>query len=162
MLYRWAGREPGAPTVLMAHYDVVPATDEGWEHPPFAADLVGDGDERVLWGRGTLDDKGALVAILEAVDSLVGAGHLPRNDVYLSFGHDEETVGKGAQADRRAPGGARHPAGASSSTRAVRSWKASSPPCTTRSRGRRQREGDHDAATAGRAGRGATPRLRPG
>jgi carboxypeptidase PM20D1 len=98
MLYRWPGREPGAPTVLMAHYDVVPATDEGWEHPPFAAELTGDGDEQVLWGRGTLDDKGALVAILEAVDTLIAEGHLPLHDVYLSFGHDEETVGKGAQA----------------------------------------------------------------
>ena len=44
MLYRWPGREPGAPTVLMAHYDVVPATDEGWQHPPFAADLTGEAD----------------------------------------------------------------------------------------------------------------------
>ncbi len=98
MLYRWAGREPGSPTVLMAHYDVVPATEEGWDHPPFGADLIGDDHDQVLWGRGTLDDKGALVAILEAVDALVGAGHLPQHDVYLSFGHDEETVGKGAQA----------------------------------------------------------------
>ncbi|WP_345761481.1 M20/M25/M40 family metallo-hydrolase [Diaminobutyricibacter sp. McL0608] len=98
LLYRWPGREPGAPTVLMAHYDVVPATDEGWEHPPFAADLDGEGEGQVIWARGAIDDKGALVAILEAVDSLVQAGHLPLNDVYLSFGHDEETVGKGAQA----------------------------------------------------------------
>ena len=98
MLYRWAGREPGAPTVLMAHYDVVPATEDGWEHPPFAADLTGGAADRLLWGRGTLDDKGALVAILEAVDALVGAGHLPLHDVYLSFGHDEETAGTGAQA----------------------------------------------------------------
>ncbi len=98
MLYRWAGRDPGAPTVLMAHYDVVPATDEGWAHPPFAADLVGDGEDQLLWGRGTLDDKGALVAILEAVDALVAAGRAPLHDVYLSFGHDEETTGTGAQA----------------------------------------------------------------
>lgn len=102
MLYRWAGRSPGAPTVLMAHYDVVPATDDGWEHPPFAADLTGDlhdgVDGRVLWGRGTLDDKGALAAVLEAVDGLVAEGFTPEHDVYLSFGHDEETVGSGARA----------------------------------------------------------------
>ncbi|MGJ4843045.1 M20/M25/M40 family metallo-hydrolase [Leifsonia sp. Le1] len=81
----------------MAHYDVVPATDDGWEHPPFGAELTGTGDARVLWSRGTLDDKGALVAILEAVDALVAAGHTPAADVYLSFGHDEETVGSGAK-----------------------------------------------------------------
>jgi carboxypeptidase PM20D1 len=98
LLYRWPGAGDGAPTVLMAHYDVVPATDEGWEHPPFGAELTGTGDDRVLWSRGTLDDKGALVAILEAVEALVAAGHTPAADVYLSFGHDEETVGSGAKA----------------------------------------------------------------
>lgn len=98
MLYRWRGAGDGPPTVLMAHYDVVPATAEGWEHPPFGAEIVGDGDRRVLWSRGTLDDKGALVAILEAVDALVTAGFTPADDVYLSFGHDEETVGSGAKA----------------------------------------------------------------
>ncbi|MEY9854064.1 carboxypeptidase PM20D1 [Leifsonia sp. EB41] len=98
LLYRWRGTGDGAPTVLMAHYDVVPATDEGWEHPPFGAELTGAGDDRVLWSRGTLDDKGAFVAILEAVEALVAAGHTPAADVYLSFGHDEETVGSGAQA----------------------------------------------------------------
>lgn len=61
-------------------------------------DLTGSGDQRLLWGRGTLDDKGALVAILEAVETLVAEGFAPAADVYLSFGHDEETVGSGAQA----------------------------------------------------------------
>lgn len=101
VLYRWRGLAgPGedSPTVLMAHYDVVPATDDGWRHPPFGADVTGEGDARVLWSRGTLDDKGALVAILEAVEALVIDGFTPANDVYLSFGHDEETVGSGAQA----------------------------------------------------------------
>ncbi|TXN31453.1 M20/M25/M40 family metallo-hydrolase [Lacisediminihabitans profunda] len=98
LLYRWKGSTDGPPTVLMAHYDVVPATDEGWEHPPFSADVTGEGDDRVVWGRGTLDDKGALVAVLEGVEASVLAGHTPRCDVYLSFGHDEETVGSGARA----------------------------------------------------------------
>lgn len=98
LLYRWRGRSDGAPTVLMAHYDVVPATEEGWTHPPFAAELTGSGEQQLLWGRGAIDDKGALVAILEAVEALVQDGFQPANDVYLSFGHDEETVGSGARA----------------------------------------------------------------
>lgn len=97
LLYRWRGRGDGDPTVLMAHYDVVPATDEGWTHPPFGAELTGAGEQRLLWGRGTIDDKGAVVAILEAVDALVRDGFQPADDVYLSFGHDEETVGSGAR-----------------------------------------------------------------
>ncbi|GAB3606833.1 M20 family peptidase [Conyzicola nivalis] len=102
MLYRWAGSEPdGDPTVLMAHYDVVPAAEEGWTLPPFAAEIVTGGGAHggdLLWGRGTLDDKGALVSILEAVEARVLEGFRPRHDVYLSFGHNEETTGAGAAA----------------------------------------------------------------
>jgi carboxypeptidase PM20D1 len=98
MLYRWAGSDAGSPTVLMAHYDVVPASHERWEHPPFDAELVGEGDDQVLWGRGTLDDKGALVSILEAVEASLERGVTPHNDIYLSFGHNEETSGTGTVA----------------------------------------------------------------
>jgi carboxypeptidase PM20D1 len=100
LLYRWRGAtgDGADPTVLMAHYDVVPATDEGWRHPPFAATIVPHPDGDLVWGRGTLDDKGALASILEAVEGRVAAGHVPARDVYLSFGHDEETEGSGARA----------------------------------------------------------------
>jgi len=98
LLYRWKGLSDGAPTVLMAHYDVVPADDEGWEHPPFAATIVGEGDNTLVWGRGTLDDKGALVSVLEAVERHAAAGFVPASDIYLSFGHNEETAGNGAAA----------------------------------------------------------------
>jgi carboxypeptidase PM20D1 len=98
MLYRWKGSEEGDPTVLMAHFDVVGAEADGWRSPPFAAEITGAGNDRVIWGRGTLDDKGALGAIFEAVEALVGTGFTPKRDVYLSFGHDEETSGSGAQA----------------------------------------------------------------
>ena len=96
LLYRWAGRSADDPTVLMAHYDVVSATDEDWVHPPFAATLVGEGDEQLIWARGALDDKGALVAVLEAVEAQVLSGYQPERDIYLSFGHNEETTGTGA------------------------------------------------------------------
>lgn len=101
MLFRWPGSSGAAdagPLVLMAHYDVVAASAEGWRHPPFDAVIDGDGPERVLWARGALDDKAALVAILEAVEAELEAGFTPQHDVYLSFGHDEETHGSGAQA----------------------------------------------------------------
>ncbi len=101
LLYRWRGADPSGasrPTVLMAHSDVVPATDEGWQHPPFAADLVEHEGEPVVWGRGAIDDKGALVAVLDAVDRLLEAGFTPRHDVLLSFGGDEEVAGDDARA----------------------------------------------------------------
>ncbi|MCS5715024.1 M20/M25/M40 family metallo-hydrolase [Herbiconiux sp. CPCC 205716] len=101
-LFRWPGRVAGRASILMGHYDVVVADDEGWEHPPFAADVTGDGADRVLWGRGTLDDKGSVAAVLEAVERSLAAGVTPEHDVYLLFGHDEETAGTGAEAAARA------------------------------------------------------------
>ena len=94
LLLHWAGRRSARPVVLMAHLDVVPVDDPAaWRHPPFGADLV-DG---AVWGRGTLDDKGALTAICEAVETLLEAGHTPAQDVWLSFGCDEEVSGTSAR-----------------------------------------------------------------
>ncbi|TXK17333.1 M20/M25/M40 family metallo-hydrolase [Homoserinibacter sp. GY 40078] len=99
LLYRWRGFDKRSPAVLMAHQDVVAVDDDTrWTHPPFAAELAGDGDEAAVWGRGTLDDKGALGAILEAVEARLHAGFTPASDIYLMFGHDEESGGSGAAA----------------------------------------------------------------
>jgi carboxypeptidase PM20D1 len=96
LLYRWKGGTDGVPSVLMAHYDVVPASDEGWEHPPFAAELTGEGAEARIWARGSIDNKGSLGALLEAVERLVGESFVPESDVYIFAGHNEETAGDGA------------------------------------------------------------------
>ena len=98
LLFRWPGQGTGAPTVLMAHYDVVPADEPGWQHPAFDAEIVGEGDEQRVWGRGAIDDKGALSVILEAVEEALGTDFQPAADLYLSFGHNEETQGAGAEA----------------------------------------------------------------
>ena len=92
LLYRWPGKDQGKPTVFMAHYDVVPAEPEGWTHPPFAGVIDGG----CLWGRGTLDTKGTLCAIMEGAEQLLARGFVPENDIYLSFGGDEEVNGSGA------------------------------------------------------------------
>lgn len=99
LLFTWTGSDPEAtPFLLMAHQDVVPVepgTEDAWEHPPYAG-VVADGH---LWGRGTLDDKGALVAMLEAVEGLLAEGFVPEPTVFLLLGHDEEVGGgRGAAA----------------------------------------------------------------
>lgn len=95
LLYRWAGAESAAPAVLMAHYDVVPAVaGAGWFHDPFGGVIEGGS----VWGRGTLDDKGPMLVILEAVENLLADGFTPQRDVYLSFGGNEETYGRDAEA----------------------------------------------------------------
>jgi carboxypeptidase PM20D1 len=99
LLYRWAGRDAGPAIILMAHWDVVPADEEGWTHDPFAAELTTDADgSRRIWGRGTVDDKNALAGILEAAETLLAEGFTPQRDVYLFFGGDEEVQGAAAEA----------------------------------------------------------------
>jgi len=98
LLYRWRGRTDDAPLLLLAHQDVVPVEGQEWRHPPFSAEIEGEGSEATIHARGAIDDKGALVAILEAVEQALADGVTPRADVWLAFGHDEETRGTGAQA----------------------------------------------------------------
>ena len=92
LLYRWAGKSAQEPTVLMAHYDVVPVNEEAWEKPPFDAIL----EDGVLWGRGTLDTKVTFNGVLFAADNLIEKGFVPEHDVYFAFSGGEEVNGNGA------------------------------------------------------------------
>lgn len=93
LLYTWEGSDPQAkPLMLMAHQDVVPiapGTEAKWEQPPFDG-VLRDG---FIWGRGAWDDKGNLIAELEAVEALLASGFKPKRTVYLAFGADEEVGG---------------------------------------------------------------------
>jgi carboxypeptidase PM20D1 len=91
LLLHWRGASDARPVVLMAHLDVVPVEGE-WQHDAFGGDVV-DGQ---IWGRGTLDDKGCLVGICEAVETLLERDVTPAQDVWLSFGCDEEVFGTAA------------------------------------------------------------------
>lgn len=103
LVFRWKGRkseeseksEGNEKSILLtAHYDVVPADSEGWPYPPFSGEIH---DEKI-YGRGSFDDKGSLIAILEAVTSLLEEGFVPPCDITLAFGFDEEVGGAlGAQ-----------------------------------------------------------------
>jgi carboxypeptidase PM20D1 len=94
LLYTWAGSDAqAAPIALLAHQDVVPiapGTDGDWQVPPFS----GVQQDGFVWGRGAWDDKGNLMAILEAVELRVAAGFRPRQTIYLAFGQDEEQGGE--------------------------------------------------------------------
>jgi len=109
LLFTWEGSDPTLePVVLMGHLDVVPVipgTEEDWTHDAFGG-VVADG---YVWGRGTMDDKISVVAVLEAVELLLADEFQPRRTIYLAFGHDEEVggpLGAGAIADLLAERGA--------------------------------------------------------
>ena len=92
LLLRWPGKAGDAPSVMMAHYDVVPVNAENWDKPPFDA-IIQDG---VMWGRGTLDTKVTFNGALCAADHLIARGFVPAQDVYFAFSGGEEVNGKGA------------------------------------------------------------------
>ena len=97
LLLHWAGASAERPVVLMAHLDVVPVdADAPWQHDPFGGEIHDSPTGPAVWGRGTLDDKGCVAAVCEAVESLLEDGHTPAQDVWLSFGCDEEVSGTAA------------------------------------------------------------------
>ena len=96
-LLRWRGTGEGAPILLMNHHDVVEASG-AWTYPPFS----GTQAEGKIWGRGTLDTKGGLFAMLQAAEELIAAGFQPKTDIYFASACNEETDGAGTDAISRA------------------------------------------------------------
>jgi len=69
---------------------VVPVASLGkWKVHPFTEGVKND----KVNGRGAMDDKGAVIGIMEAAEQLLREGQVPRRTIYLSFGHDEEIGG---------------------------------------------------------------------
>src|SRR5579859_2165133 len=121
LLYEWPGTDPALkPVLVMAHQDVVPIDPVSagqWLQPPFAG-VIADG---FIWGRGTLDDKGAVMALHEAAESLLTQGFRPRRTMYFAFGHDEEVGGqRGGGEDCRDALVQRHTAGVGARRRSSR------------------------------------------
>ena len=92
LLFKWEGKNHANPTILMAHYDVVPVDEKGWDKPPFEAIL----ENGIIWGRGTLDTKVTFNGVLFSAETLIEEGFVPENDIYFAFSGGEEVNGKGA------------------------------------------------------------------
>ncbi|MBD3749400.1 MAG: M20/M25/M40 family metallo-hydrolase [Sphingobacteriales bacterium] len=98
LILHWKGKSTTAkPIVLMAHQDVVPieeATRQNWDADPFSGAIKNG----FIYGRGTIDDKGSLIALLESAELLLKQGFIPNTDIYFVSGFDEEVSGlKGAK-----------------------------------------------------------------
>ena len=86
----YARRGTAGPNLCFGgHTDVVPVGDRAaWSKGPFAADVV-DG---VLYGRGTVDMKGAVAAFVAAASNLLAEGE-PKGSISLLVTGDEEGPG---------------------------------------------------------------------
>lgn len=89
-MLRWKGKTDSDPVMLMNHHDVVEASGD-WTHPPFSG-AIADGK---VWGRGTLDTKGGLWAMLQAAEELAAEGFVPKQDTYFVSACTEECDGSG-------------------------------------------------------------------
>ncbi len=91
VLYRVAGREPTAPSLLlMGHTDVVPVTEDGWSRDPFGGEIV-DG---FVWGRGAIDMLNVTAAMAVIFKQyLTQSVSAPRGDLLYLAVADEEAAG---------------------------------------------------------------------
>lgn len=88
MLFHLKGEHASEPIILMSHYDVVPV-EQGWKEDPFSGKIT----DTHIYGRGALDTKHSLNAILEAIEWMLEKKRTFHHDLYLAFGGDEETYG---------------------------------------------------------------------
>ncbi len=93
LVYKFQGSDTNLkPALFMGHMDVVPvdqATKEKWTHDAFAGVI----DKGNVWGRGALDDKATVMALMEAMELSLKEGKQPIRTMYFAFGHDEEIGG---------------------------------------------------------------------
>jgi carboxypeptidase PM20D1 len=94
LVFHLPGSNPSLePVLFMGHMDVVPVEEisrDQWSYPPFSGS-VQDG---VIWGRGSVDDKYTVIALMEALELLLAEDIRPDRSIYFAFGHDEEVGGK--------------------------------------------------------------------
>jgi carboxypeptidase PM20D1 len=117
LLLVWKGSNPSLkPLLFMSHYDVVAPGDHDhdedaigqnmfdmsedpsplpteefskWKYPPFSGAVA----EGRIHGRGAIDMKGVVFALLESVDSLLVRQFVPQRDIYIALDPDEEVGG---------------------------------------------------------------------
>jgi acetylornithine deacetylase/succinyl-diaminopimelate desuccinylase-like protein len=95
VVVRIPGSDPGRGALLLhGHLDVVPAQDQDWTRPPFAAEVEDDQGVPMIWGRGAIDMKDMDAMMLATVRAWSRAGVSPDRDVVVMFLPDEEAGGR--------------------------------------------------------------------
>ena len=91
LIARLKGAGTGRSLMLSGHMDTVPAGRNEWKHGPWSG-LIADGR---LYGRGSYDMKGGLVAAFAAIVALKESGIRLRGDLMCESVIDEEWGGGG-------------------------------------------------------------------
>jgi len=89
------GTGGGRSLILNGHVDTVTVEPrDQWTHDPFGAEI----EEGKMYGRGTTDMKGGIVAMTKAVECIIKSGIKLRGDVILESVVNEEHAGNGTLA----------------------------------------------------------------
>lgn len=89
----WKG-ESSEVVGILGHLDIIPADDfENWKANPFESKII-NGE---LYARGSMDDKGPIVACLFAMHLLKESGYVPKKTIRVIVGCDEETAMRGVK-----------------------------------------------------------------
>ncbi|XP_045485702.1 aminoacylase-1A [Pieris rapae] len=87
----WIGAKPDLPSIMLnTHSDVVPAYDNLWKYPPFAAVIDDNGD---LYGRGAQDTKSLAIQHFEAIKELKNNNITLQRTIHITVLPDEEVGG---------------------------------------------------------------------
>ncbi len=88
LVVRYAGRDPKAkPIAFLGHMDVVDALKENWATDPY----VPTEKDGYIYGRGSVDNKAGVTALVASFIRLKKAGFVPERDLLLAFSGDEES-----------------------------------------------------------------------
>lgn len=86
----YKGNGNGRSLLLTGHVDVV-AVGEGWTKDPFGAEII----DNVMYGRGTVDMKGGIAAMVMAAEAIIKSGISLSGDIQIGTVPDEEAGGMG-------------------------------------------------------------------
>lgn len=91
LVARVRGTDPEAPSLgLLGHLDVVPVDADRWTRDPFGGELIGEGADAEVWGRGTVDMLYLTAAFATTLRETALAVERPRGDLVLLAVADEE------------------------------------------------------------------------
>lgn len=93
LVARIYGSGKSSPLLLYGHVDVVPAEGQEWHYPPFEGKIAGD----CVWGRGTLDMKGAIAMMISSILKLKVENITPPGDIIFAVVSDGEVRDEGAK-----------------------------------------------------------------
>lgn len=85
--YRGDGSSGKGPILLLAHMDVVEASAQDWERPPFELTR----DNSYFYARGSIDNKFGVAQLTSTFIHLKKEGFVPNRDLIIAFSGDEES-----------------------------------------------------------------------